>query len=126
MNGKKAKALRRAAKQIATQFPVHATKTYQDIVRQTVTEHTVIDESMVAKGLRILKRVFGKKAKPKTKMVEKVVHETRQTVLATGWRFIQQRLKGAVRRREARVDAAGNILPVEATRAEVRAKLGLS
>jgi len=100
MRATKAKAVRRAAKQAAAQFPaVHNMRaSYQDIVRQHVTEVEVSDEGKV---VGFLKRLVG--MKPKTKKVEKVVHETRQTVLASGWRFIQQRLKGAVRRGEARV-----------------------
>ncbi len=121
MNQKKAKALRRAAKQIAARFPIHATKSYQDIVRQTVTEQVVVDETLTLKGLRILKRVFGKKAKPNTKMVEKIVDETRQTVLVTGWRFIQQRLKKAIRR-DPSVDTTGIFIenPLKGQRARDR------
>jgi hypothetical protein len=111
MNQKKAKAIRRAAKLAAAQFPaVHNHRAaYKDIVRQVVTEQEVLDESILDKGMRILKRVFGKKAAPKTKLVEKVVHESRQTIMVSGWRFIQQRLKAALRRGEASVDAAGHI-----------------
>lgn len=114
MNGHKSKSLRRAAKQIAAQFPtVHNMRaSYQDIIRQVVTDVDEIDEGLVMRGLRKLSRLFGKKSKPKTKKVEKLVAESRQTVLASGWRFIQQRLKAAIRRREAFIDQNGDLQSV--------------
>jgi hypothetical protein len=124
MNGKKAKALRRAAKQVASQFPIHNMRaSYQDIVRQHVTEQVVIDEGVVKQSLRKLGRLLGIKTAPKTKKVEKVIHESRQTVMVAGWRFIQQRLKAAIRRREARL-IGDNIVPAGRTsRSELRATL---
>lgn len=111
MNQKKAKALRRAAKATAAQFPVHATKTYQDIVRQTVQRVEVADKvTILGKVSRVLGRMLGKKTKPKTKEVEVVTNESRQTVLASGWRFIQQRLKAAIRRREAFINRDGEVI----------------
>lgn len=94
MNGHKSRALRRASKALAAQFPdVHSTKSYQDIVRQTVQEKEVLEGNPVS---RLLKRLVGKK--PKTKRVERVIGESRQIVLTSGERFIRQRLKKALRR----------------------------
>lgn len=126
MNQKKAKALRRAAKQAAAGFPeVHNTRaSYQDIVRQTVTDVEVVDEGVVKQSLRKLGRMLGIKTKPKTKKVEQVINETRQTIMVSGWRFIQQRLKAAVRRGDARITANGSIVPTR-SRAELRNDLGL-
>ena len=121
MNGKKAKALRRAAKQAAAQFPdVHNMRaSYQDIVRQHVTEEEVVDDNVI---VGFIQGLFGKKRR--TKKVEKVVHETRQTVLASGWRFIQQRLKAAIRRREAKITWNGDIVPLQ-NRQALREQLGV-
>jgi hypothetical protein len=111
MNQKKAKALRRAAKSIAAQFPgVHNMRaTYQDIVRQTKQTITVPDENVLQRGLRKLGRLLGRKSKPKTKEVEILVDETRQTVMVAGWRYVQQRLKRAVRRGDLNLDGVTGI-----------------
>lgn len=44
--------------------------------------------------------------------------------MASGWRFIQQRLKGAIRRKEARV-IGDSVVPVKFSRGRLRVQLGL-
>ena len=99
MNQKKAKALRRAAKKLAAQFPdVHARDVHSTIVKQILVKHVVrIPPTLIAKA----RKFFGLKAPPiKTKVVERVAKEHRQLVMTAGPRFILKRLKAAMRRGE--------------------------
>lgn len=124
MNQSKAKALRRAAKSIAQQSEAHRTSraTYNTVVRRFVERRVVsVKESTLGKIGRWLR---GKKAPPRTKTVEVVHKESHQTVIVSGWRFVQQRLKAAVRRKEARL-VQGSIVPYNTTRASLRAQLGV-
>jgi len=99
MRAKKAKALRRAARKIAEQFPdVHSKDTYQNIVRELIEKRTVkIPDRFLAKLGRLFTR---KKFVPQTKEIEVVKKRSYQTVLASGPKFILRRLKAAVRRQD--------------------------
>jgi hypothetical protein len=111
MNQHKSKALRRAAKQIAAQFPgVHDTNTYRDIVRQTIER---INVPLPPTLMQKLRRMFGKTPPVPTKRVDKVTKETRQLVLSSGPKFILRRLKAALRRGEITITPSGMIEAVD-------------
>jgi hypothetical protein len=97
VNQKKAKALRRAAKKVAAMYPIHQKgDTYQDIVKRTIQKVvTRIPPTLMQKA----RKFFGLKNPPiKTKVVERVVKESRQLVLSSGVKFILRRLKAAMKR----------------------------
>jgi len=102
MNQKKAKALRRAAKAIAAKFPdTHGQTVYNTVVKQTTQKVvTRIPPTLMQRA----RKFFGLKNPPvKTKVVERVIKESRQLVLVAGVKFILNRLKDAMKRGELTV-----------------------
>lgn len=115
MNQKKAKALRRAAKRLAAQYPdVHSKDVHQTIVKQILVRHVVkIPPTLLAKA----RKFFGLKAPPiKTKVVERVAKEHRQLVVTRGPRYILKRLKAAMKRGELLTTDPLFINPLKGTR----------
>lgn len=119
MNQRRAKAIRRAAKGYSRRLSPSYDPTYKDIVRQWVS----YDEVPLSPLAKIVQFFKGRKKAP-TKTVERVIGESRQTILVGGWRFTQQRLKKALRLGYARLIGSA-VIPARENRMSLRAYLGI-